>query len=128
MQPSSIVKTIDDIFHPSSIAVVGASQEESSFGHQYLQVLVESGYQGRLYPVNPREKEILGIRVYPSLNDIPGKVDYVICCINARLVLDLLAQCARKNVRAVHLTGKLSETGDEKLIILKRILKNKPEI
>lgn len=128
MQPSSIAKTIDDIFHPSSIAVVGASQEESSFGHQYLQILIESGYQGGLYPVNPREEEILGIQVYPSLDDIPGKVDYVICCINARLVLDLLVQCARKNVKAVHLfTGKLSETGDEKAFHLEEDIKKQAQ-
>lgn len=129
MQPSAaIVKIIDDIFHPRSIAVVGASKGHTSFGYQYLQILVESGYRGRLYPVNPQEKEILGIQAYPSLEDIPGEIDYVICCINARLVLDLLAQCSRKKVKAVHLfTGKLSETGDEKALQLEEEIKRQAQ-
>ncbi len=129
MQPSAaIIKTIDDIFHPRSIAIVGASQRRNSFGYQYLQILLESGYRGRLYPVNPQEKEILGIRVYPSLEDIPAEIDYVICCVNAGLVLDMLAQCPRKKVKAVHLfTGKLSETGDEEAYRLEEEIKKQAQ-
>lgn len=109
----TVVETIDEIFHPRSIAVVGASPNKYSFGYQYLHILLNCGYRGRLYPVNPRGGDILGVHTYTSLTEIPGDVDYVICCINAVLVPDLLPQCARKKVKAVHLfTAKLSETGD----------------
>jgi acyl-CoA synthetase (NDP forming) len=109
------IKAIDNIFHPHSIAVVGSSPDPVSPGYQYLRFLVDAGYRGNLYPVNPRGMSILGLSTYPKLAEIPGAVDFVICCIRAELVLDLLRQCAQKKVKAVHLlTAKLSETGDEK--------------
>ena len=124
--PNNVVETIDNIFHPRSIAVVGASQDINSYGYQYLFLLVNLGYRGRIYPVHRRGKEILGLRIYPSLEEIPGDVDYVICCINAKWVLELLQQCARKKVKAVHLfTAKFSETGDEKARELEEKIKNK---
>ncbi len=121
---TNMIKTIDDIFHPRSIAVVGASQNTRSHGYQYLRFLIDSGYRGCIYPVNPRDMDILGLQTYPALEEIPGNVDYVICCINATLVVDLLRQCARKKVKAVHLfTAQLSETGDEKACHLEEEIK-----
>ncbi len=106
-------ETMERIFCPRSIAVVGASADKKANGYQYLRFLKDAGYSGPLYPVNPQRKQILGLPVYPSLTRVPGKVDYVISCINAGQVKELLEQCAEKGVRAVHLfTAKLSETGD----------------
>lgn len=113
------METLEEIFHPQSIAVVGASENPSAYGYCFLSYLCEGGYQGKIYPVNPEKESILGFKAYPSLAEIPGDVDYVICCINAARVIDLLKQCPAKNVKAVHLfTGRLSETGnveDQKL-------------
>jgi acetyltransferase len=73
---------------------------------------VDYGYRGKIYPVNPRHSEILGIKVYPSLGEIPGSVDYVISCVPAREVPDMLEVCSEKGVKAVHLyTARFSETG-----------------
>ena len=108
-------KELDGVFHPRSIAVVGASNNPLSTGFLYMDYLMKAGYQGALYPINPKGGEILGKQVYQSVVDVPGEVDYVVCAIAAKFVPDMLRQCGTKGVRAVHLfTGRMSETGDEK--------------
>lgn len=103
---------IDAIFHPRSIAVVGASANPDTPGYDYVRSLQEFGYKGRVYPVNPKGGEILGLPVYASLRDIPGGVEYVISCVPNAYVLDLVADCASVGARALQLfTGRFSETG-----------------
>src|SRR2546422_7048475 len=103
---------IDAIFHPHSIAVVGASANPDTPGYDYVRSLQEFGYQGRIYPVNPKGGEILGLPVYASLGDISGGVDYVISCIPNAYILDLVRDCAAAGVKALQLfTGRFSETG-----------------
>jgi len=106
-------ENLDEIFHPRSIAIVGASENVVSFGYQCLRYLCKGGYRGKIYPIAPQKKKIMGLRVYKTLGEVPGNIDYVICCINANMVIDLLRECTQKKVKAVHLfTGRLSETGD----------------
>ncbi len=103
---------LEEILHPQSIAVVGASNNPTGAGYNFTRHLLDYGYRGRIYPVNPTYSEILGIKAYPSLRDIPGSIDYVICCIPAPEVLGMLADCSQKGVKFVHLyTARLSETG-----------------
>ena len=104
------------LFSPSSVAVVGASLNPVSGGYQFTRFLIDHGFQGRLYPVNPTLRELFGLRVYPGLTEIPeSSVDYVISCIPAEGVLSLLDDCGKKNVKLVHLfTARLKETGREK--------------
>src|SRR3990172_1894173 len=110
--PSGATAAIDAIFHPRSIAVVGASANPDTPGYDYLHSLQTFGYAGTIYPVNPRAEEILGLPSYPSLRDVPGDVDYVISCIPASAVLDLVDDCAAKGTRALQLfTARFSETG-----------------
>ena len=115
MQSKTMVaESLELAFHPRSIAVVGASGEPLSFGHFFLQHLVNYGYRGQIYPVTPKWPDILGHKAYPALKDIPGTVDYVICCLPAAKVAPLLRECPEKGVRVVHLfTGRFSETGRE---------------
>jgi acetyltransferase len=117
-------------FHPRSIAVVGASAEPLSFGNFFLQHLVNYGFRGRIYPVTPKWPEILGHKAYPALKDVPGTVDYVICCLPAAKVADLLKECPGKGVRVVHLfTGRFGETGkDEAAAQEKAILRLATEL
>ncbi len=108
------VDVLEEILHPKSVAVVGASGNPMAFGYSYTSHLLDYGFRGKIYPVNPNYPEILGIKTYPSLRDIPGSVDYVISCISAARVLDLLEDCSQKGVKAVHLyTARFSETGRE---------------
>ena len=109
---AAVAAEIDAIFHPGSIAVVGASANPDTPGYDYVRSLQEFGYQGRIYPVNPKGGEILGLPVYASLGDIPGVVDYVISCIPNAYILDLVRDCGAAGVKALQLfTGRFSETG-----------------
>jgi acyl-CoA synthetase (NDP forming) len=86
-----------------------------------MDYLVKAGYRGLLYPVNPKKSDIMGFRSYPSLEDIPGDVDYVISCVGAGHVLEMIRQCPKKRVKCVHLfTARMSETGDQKGADLER--------
>ena len=108
--------SLDRLFHPSSVAIVGASSNPSSSGYNFTRYLIDHDFKGRVYPVNPRLDEILGLKVYPNVKDIPeSKVDYIICCIPAERVPALLEDCKSKNVKLIHLfTGKMKETGRDK--------------
>ena len=106
------VAVMEAVFHPRSVAVVGASANPDSPGHDYVRSLLDFGYRGAIYPVNPRAAEILGLKAYPRLRDVPGTVDYVICCIPAEGILDLVEECREKGARVLQLfTGRFSETG-----------------
>ncbi len=121
-----IAAQIDAIFHPRSIAVVGASANPDSPGYDYVSSLQKFGFQGQVYPVNPRAQEILGLTVYPTLREVPGPVDYVISCVPASAVLDLVDDCAAKEAKALQLfTGRFSETGRPEGAVLERKLLQK---
>jgi acyl-CoA synthetase (NDP forming) len=112
---------LDALFTPSSVAVVGASTNVDSAGHDYVRSLREFGFKGAVYPINPKADEIAGYRAYPSLADVPGRVDLVISCIPASGVLAMLDQAANGKACFVHLfTGRFSETGDEEAAALER--------
>jgi acyl-CoA synthetase (NDP forming) len=101
---------LEEILHPRSIAVVGAS--DTGRGGGFLTPLQTSGYQGKIYPVNPKYNTIGGLPAYPRVNAIPGPVDYVISSIPAHQVLDLVEDCGQKGVKGLHLfTARFSETG-----------------
>lgn len=115
---------VDAIFHPRSVAIVGASANPDTPGYDYVHSLQEFGYEGRIYPINPKGGEILGLPVYASLRDVLEGVDYVISCIPNAYVLDLVGDCAAAGVRALQLfTGRFSETGREDDAALERRLK-----
>jgi len=103
---------LEEILHPQSIAVIGASGDPSAGGYIFIQTLIEYGYKGKIYPVNPKYPEVLGLKAYPSLKEIPFPVDYVISCVSAPVVPKILKDCPQKGVKAVHVyTARLSETG-----------------
>ncbi|MFC2005701.1 acetate--CoA ligase family protein [Chloroflexota bacterium] len=102
----------DEVFHPKSIAVVGASANEQATG--WVARLLDLGYSGLLYPVNPRATEINGLKAYPTLRDIPGSVDYAIFNTPARLAPQIMEDCVAKGVKVAHIfTAGFSETGKE---------------
>jgi acyl-CoA synthetase (NDP forming) len=101
------------LFHPRGIAIVGAAREEEKVGHLILRNLLFQGYEGRIYPVNPNADEILGIRTYPSLKDVPGPVDIAVIALKAKLVPASLRECVEKKAKfAVVVGGGFSETGE----------------
>jgi len=106
------VEQLNKIFHPGSIAVAGASSNEHAAGNNFTDALIKYGFKGKIYPINPKQKEILGLSAYSRVQDVPGPVDYVISCIPARGVLELVDDCSQKKVKAIHFfTARFSETG-----------------
>ncbi|MDY6907070.1 MAG: CoA-binding protein [Chloroflexota bacterium] len=108
-------QALEYIFHPRSIALVGISSDPNSLiGQGFLRGLIDFGYQGDIYPINPKAKEIGGLRAYPSILDVPGPVDHTISMIPAPMTLKLAEECGAKGVKVLHLfTAGFSETGDE---------------
>jgi len=110
---------LEELLHPRSIAVVGASA--SGRGGGFVNPLLEQGFKGPIYPVNPKYEEILGLKAYARVRDIPGPVDFVISSIPAAGVLEMLADCAEKGVKLIHLfTARFSETGRKDAAELER--------
>ena len=104
------MRSLDTIFNPTSVAVVGASPGKS--GQLFLDSLLACGFKGEVYAVNPKGVAVSGLAAYASIMDVPAPVDYVICCIPARFVPDLIRDCAGKGVKAVSIyTAGFSEMG-----------------
>ncbi len=88
-------------FEPQSVAVVGSLREGYFGGYVVIKTLLNAGFEGKVYPVNPSYQEVLGLKVYPSIKDISEKIDLVLIMINRRSVPDVLMECAGKGIRAV---------------------------
>jgi acyl-CoA synthetase (NDP forming) len=100
------------IFHPQSVAVIGASSDPTKFGGQYYFAMRQRGYPGRLYAVNPNVTEIDGEKTYARVQDIPDDVEFAVVAVAAPFVVQAVADCAEKRVRVVEiLTAGFSETG-----------------
>lgn len=105
--------TLEYMFHPRSIAVVGASNSIFSPATlMFLEPLQQFGYKGNIYPVNPNTDSVSGLKAFPTIRDIPGPVDHVICAIPAASTRQLLEECIAKKVKVFHMyTAGFSEIG-----------------
>lgn len=102
------------ILEPASLALVGASRRPGSVGAEVLRNLVESGYKGALYPVNPSAGELAGLPAYPSLAAVPGEVELAVIAVPAAAVVAAAREAAARGARAlVVLSAGFSETGEE---------------
>jgi len=113
---------LDFIFNPASIAVIGASEKEKKIGHIILKNLVTQGYKGKVYPVNPKRKEILSLPCYPCVSKIPDKIDLAIIAVPAKVVPDVLKDCGKAGVKGiVVITAGFKEVGKEGYLLEKEI-------
>lgn len=104
------------LLRPQSIAIVGASATPGKIGHTVVKNLIESGYEGGIYPVNPTADEILGLKVYQSVLDIPGQVDAAAITVPAKFVMDVVKECGEKGVKGlIVITSGFSEVGETEL-------------
>lgn len=107
-------KQLDAIMKPQSIALIGASTRENTVSSEILSRLIEYNFQGEIYPVNPKADEIQGLKCYPNISDVPGKVDMAIIVIPKQFVLDTLDECAKKGITGVVIiSAGFKETGAE---------------
>ena len=87
-------------FDPRSIAVIGSLKEGLFGGYVVIKSLLNAGFNGEIFPVNPSYKEIWGLKVYPSIKDVPQKIDLVLIITGARSVPGILRECMQKGIRA----------------------------
>src|SRR5918997_6810590 len=91
---------VDALFHPRSIAVVGASENIDRISGRLLYYLERHGYANPIYPINPRRDEVRGLTCYPSLLDMPGTVDLVLVMLASEQSIDVIRQAGRLGAKA----------------------------
>jgi len=107
---------LSSFFRPKSIAVIGASKTPGKIGHSVLANVISSRYSGEIYPVNPKETEILGKRCYPDVSALTGRVDLAVIAVPAQGVFEVARQCGEAGVRfLVVITAGFKETGSQGL-------------
>jgi acetyltransferase len=114
---------LESFFEPKSVAVIGASREEGKVGHDVLKNLIQYKFAGDIYPVNPKAEEVLGLRCFPSVKDIPGDVDLAVIVIPAKFTPAAVQECAEKRVRAlIIITAGFKEVGREGAEMERRVV------
>ena len=105
---------LDNFFNPKTIAVIGASRTAGKVGYDILKNLIQYGYQGVVYPINPEATEILGLKVYPSILSVPSEIGLAVVVVPPRSVSDVIGQCGEKGIdSAVIITAGFKESGSE---------------
>lgn len=103
---------VDSFSNPKTVAVIGASNTPGKIGNAIVNNLIKSGYKGKIYPINPKEKKISELQCYPSLTDVPGDVEMAIFCIPARKAMETAEECGKKGVKnLVVITAGFKEVG-----------------
>ncbi len=112
-----ILKTLDGMFQPKSIAVIGASNKEGKIGHSVMKnLVVDSKYAGPVYPINPKDKEVLGKKAYTSILDVPGDVDAAVIIVPSKFALQVTKECGEKGVKGlIVIASGFSEAGKQQL-------------
>lgn len=112
-------------FYPHGIAVIGASSDPAKLGYGVLHNLINHGYRGPVYPVNPRGGEIWGLPVYGSVAEVPDPVELAVIALPADRTAEALEACGRRGIRAAILIasgfGELGETGEERETRLREV-------
>ena len=104
--------SLERILNAQSVAIIGASRNETKRGYQAIRTLQEEKFEGKIFPVNPKEKSILGFKCYPSVMDISEPIDVALVATPAKTLPSVLEDCGKKGVNgAVVLAGGFGEIG-----------------
>ena len=108
------IQTLTRILHPQTMAVVGASARENNLGHWLLKSIINGGYTGKVFPVNPKGGEILGLEVFTDIESLPGPIDVALLSIPAAAVIPAVTALSDKGTAGVVVVaGGFSEVGPE---------------
>jgi acetyl coenzyme A synthetase (ADP forming)-like protein len=108
-----IVSQMNKIMKPEGLAVIGASAEDGKIGNSVMKNLINGGYKGKIYPVHPTATEIMGIKAFKSVKDVPGNIDVAVFAIPAKFVAGALIECGEKKIAgAVLIPSGFAETGN----------------
>ena len=100
------------LFQPESVAVIGASSSPGKIGYKILNNIISSGYQGKIFAVNPRGGEILGLNAFTHVSDIDSQPDVAVVAVPASRVFEVIVDCARRGVKfATVISSGFSEVG-----------------
>src|SRR5436309_2923884 len=106
---------MEAFFTPQSVALVGASATPGKIGNSVLDSIAKHDYKGKVYPINPKSEEILGLKCYSSLSTIPDKVDLVVVCVDLSITAPVLEECAKKEIHnVVIVSGGGKELGGDR--------------
>ena len=109
-----MIDPMEFFFKPAGVALVGASSNPNKLSHGILKNLIEFGYQGKIYPVNPGSQQILGLACYPDIPSIPDPVDLAVIVLPAPMVIDALIACGKRGIKAVTvISGGFKEVGSD---------------
>ena len=109
------IESMESFFTPESVALVGASATPGKIGNSVLVALGKQDYKGKVYPINPKQESILGIKCYPSLDAINEKVDLVVVCIDLAECGPIMETCANKGIHnVVIVSGGGKELGGDR--------------
>jgi len=115
--------TLDPLFRPRSVAIIGASRTPGKVGHILTKNIVESNFTGDIWPINPNADEVLGLKCHSSILDVPGEVDLAVIAIPAIAVAKVADECGRKGVKAlVVVSAGFKEIGREGALLEKRLI------
>jgi acetyl coenzyme A synthetase (ADP forming)-like protein len=115
-EQDEILETMNHLMRPRAIAVIGASDQAGKIGNSVMRNLVDGGFAGEIYPVNPKADEILGKKVYADVSDLPEGVDVAVFAIPAKLVVDTIAKVGDKGIpTAILIPSGFAETGETEL-------------
>lgn len=106
---------LDPIFRPRSVAIVGASNNPERWGYSTMRCVLDwSQFRGEVYPINPKEDYVLGVKAYKRVTDVPGPIDQAVIVVNANQAVEVFRQCVEKRVGGVVIiTAGFAETGSE---------------
>ena len=112
----AILTAMNRIMRPTSIAVIGASAEDGKIGNSVMKNLINGGYKGAIYPINPKAVEILGVKSYSSITEVPGDVDVAVFAIPAKFVAQALEEVGQQGAAgAILIPSGFAETGEQGL-------------
>lgn len=114
---------LDALFHPRSVAVIGAKDDPGSVGRTIMVNLISGSFQGKIYPINPKRNQVLGLKAYPAIAEVPDKVDLAIIVTPAQSVPKIVAECVEAGVKtAIIISAGFKELGEKGLLLEEEIL------
>jgi len=114
--------SFESFFNPKSVAIVGASQQKGKVGYEILRNMIDAGFEGKIFPINPKAQSIEGIKCHPDVESIGETPDLVIIIIPAKIVPAIMQQCAKIGVKSVIIiTAGFKEVGEEGRALEKKV-------
>src|SRR5918998_1636797 len=114
---------LDAIFRPETVAVIGATDRPGSVGRTIMRNLVSNPFGGTVFPVNGRRQNVLGIKAYPSISDVPARVDLAVVAASAPAVPQIITECVEDGVEgAIIISAGFRETGPKGAELERQIL------